>query len=74
MYLSAFNFNWGIFHILVIRTFPRGGVDMIYDGSQIPLGEKFKAGLLWQNHTKHCMSLFNAAFLTASHGITVINV
>lgn len=39
---------------------------MIYDGTQIPLGEKFKASLFWQNHKKHGVSLLNATLLTTS--------
>lgn len=46
---------------------------MIYDGTQIPLGEKSKAGFLWQNHTEHGVGLLNATLLTASHRITEID-
>lgn len=46
---------------------------MIYDGTQIPLGEKFKAGLLWQDHAKHGVGLLNATLLTAPHRITEID-
>ena len=36
--------------------------------------EKFKGSSFRQDHAEHGVCLFNAAFLSASHGITVINV
>lgn len=46
---------------------------MIYDGTQIPLGEKFKASFFWQNHKKHGVSLLNATLLTTSRRIAEID-
>ena len=46
---------------------------MVHDQVHIPLGEKFKAGSFWKDHPKHCVCLFNPTFLTAAHGIAVIN-
>ena len=47
---------------------------MVYDQVHIPLGKEFKTGSFWQYHAEHGVGVFNAAFLAAAHGVTVIDV
>ncbi len=47
---------------------------MVYDQVHIPLGKEFKTCAFRQYHAEHGMDIFNAALLTAAHGVTVIEV
>lgn len=44
---------------------------MVYDQVHIPLGQEFKTGAFWENHPEQGVCVFNTAFLSASHRVTV---
>lgn len=46
---------------------------MVDDQVHIPLGKKFKACAFGQYHPEHGMYVFDTAFLTTAHRITVID-
>ncbi len=46
---------------------------MVHNRVYIPLGKKLKAASFGENHPKHRVCLFQTAFLTALHWVTVVN-
>lgn len=48
-------------------------VDVVNRLADIPLSEVFQYGPFGDDHPEHCMDLFNAGFLAAPHGVTVVN-
>ena len=46
---------------------------MIYDQIYVSLRKEFKACSFWEDHPQYCMRLFQSAFLSALHRITIIN-
>ena len=55
------------------RLWRGDGIDVINDQVQIPLRQIFEAGAFGKDFAQFCVGIFNAAFLTAAHGIAVIN-
>lgn len=46
---------------------------MVHDQVDVPLRKELKTGSFWQNHPEHRVDLFQSAFLTALHRVTIIN-
>ena len=46
---------------------------MVHDQVYVPLCKELKAGSFGQDHPQHGVSLFQPAFLTALHWVTIIN-
>lgn len=44
---------------------------MVYDQVHIPLGQEFKTGAFWENHSEQGVCVFNTSFLSTSHRGTV---
>lgn len=55
------------------KDLPRCRVDVVHNRTHIPLGQELETGASWKNHAEHGVCLFNAALLSAAHGITVVN-
>ena len=72
-YINAIVFKGNLIRCTPAKTFSGSRVYMIHDSSQIPLSEKFKTGLLGQNHAEHGVCLLNTSFLTTSHWITEVD-
>ncbi len=47
---------------------------MVNNQVYIPLCKKSKTASLWKNHAEHGVHIFHAAFLTAAHGIAIIDI
>ena len=72
-YLETESLFCGLVRSPAVQTEVWDRVDVIYDQVEIPLGQVLKARSLRQDLSEFCMRVFNAAFLSASHWITVID-
>ena len=56
------------------EALPGHRVDVVYDQVHIPLRQEFKTGSLGKDHAEQGVGIFHTSFLSAAHGITIVNM